>query len=199
MVRDFVTRHRRRGPRAVPRPDRPAARRGVRLRRRRLQRDRHLPRVPPRRVGAARTASRPAATASRPAGTPPTITGGAVGRAARRALLPAAGRGRPDHRVALDLGRPGLPGRRPGARLAARHRPRRATSRSPTPRRWTRSRCCAAPRASSRRSRARTRWPAPQSARRASSGRTRRSSSTCPAAATRTSTPPALVRHLVDP
>ena len=34
------------------------------------------------------------------------------------------------------------------------------TRRSPTPRPWRRSRCCAAPRASSRRSSARTRWPA---------------------------------------
>ena len=41
--------HRRRGAPAVPRPDRRAARRGLRLRRRRLQRDRHLPRVHPRR------------------------------------------------------------------------------------------------------------------------------------------------------
>ena len=48
-----------------------------------------------------------------------------AGRAARRPLLPAAGRRRPDHRVALDLGRPGLPRRRPGARLPARHRPGR--------------------------------------------------------------------------
>ena len=31
-------------------------------------------------------------------------------RAARHPLVPAAGRGRPDHRVALDLGRPRLPG-----------------------------------------------------------------------------------------
>jgi hypothetical protein len=42
-------------------------------------------------------------------------------RAARRALLPAAGRERPDHRVALDQRRPRLPGRRARARLAARH------------------------------------------------------------------------------
>ena len=51
----------------------------VRLRRRRLQRDRHLPRVHPRRRRRAATASRPAATASRPAGTPRRITGGAPG------------------------------------------------------------------------------------------------------------------------
>ena len=81
--------------------------------------------------------------------------------AARHPLLPAPGRRGPDDRVALDLGRPGLPGRRPRARLPGR-RPaapayyagdRRA-------RRWTPSRCCAAPRGSSRPSRAPTPWPA---------------------------------------
>ena len=49
---------------------RPAARRGRRLRRRRLQRDRPVHGVPRRRRRRASTASRPAATASRPAGTP---------------------------------------------------------------------------------------------------------------------------------
>ena len=47
-------------------------------------------------------------------------------RAGRRtawcAVVPAAGRGRADDRVALDLGRAGLPGRRPGARVAGRDR-----------------------------------------------------------------------------
>ena len=54
-----------------------------------------------------------------------TITGGDAGRAARRALLPAAGRQRADRRVALDQRRPGLPRRRARAQLPARHRPRR--------------------------------------------------------------------------
>ena len=45
--------------------------------------------------------------------------------AARLAVLPAAGRGRPDRRGVLDLGRPGLPGRRPGTRVAQGQRPRR--------------------------------------------------------------------------
>ena len=83
-----------------------------------------------------------------------------AGRAARHAHLRAAGRGRPDDRDALDLGRPGLPGRRPRARLAARHRPGDLPAGRPTPRRWTPSRCSAGPRASSRRSSARTRSPA---------------------------------------
>ncbi len=46
------------------------------------------------------------------------------GRAARHAHLPAAGRGGPDAADAFDLGRPGLSGRGPGARLAPRNRPR---------------------------------------------------------------------------
>ena len=58
-----------------------------------------------------------------------TITGGTPGRAARRAVLPAAGRERPDHRVALDQRRPRLSRRRPGALLPARHRPRRVPRR----------------------------------------------------------------------
>ena len=53
-------------------------------------------------------------------------------RAARRAQLPAAGRGRPDHRVALDLGGPRLPGRRPRALLARRRSGAPSTSRRPT-------------------------------------------------------------------
>ena len=101
-----------------------------------------------------------------------TITGGAPGRAARRPQLPAAGRQRPDDRVALDLGRARLPGRRPRALLPAATSDGPSTGRSPTPRRWPRSRSCAAPRASSRRSSRRTRWPA-RSSSAASSARTR--------------------------
>ena len=82
------------------------------------------------------------------------------GRAARRADVRAAGRGRADGRVALHLGRPGLPGRRARSTPGCTTPAGRSTSRSPTPRRWPRSSCSAAPRASSRRSRARTRWPA---------------------------------------
>ena len=82
------------------------------------------------------------------------------GRAARHPYLRPAGRGRADGRVALHLGRAGLPRRRAGARLPARHRAGRATSRWTTRRRWRRSSCSAGPRGSSRRSRAPTRWPA---------------------------------------
>ena len=51
-------------------------------------------------------------------------------RPARRALLGARRRGRPDRRRALDLGRPRLPGRRARARLSPRHRPRRVPRRN---------------------------------------------------------------------
>ena len=89
-----------------------------------------------------------------------TIHAGDGGRAARRPHLRAPGRGRPDHRVPLDLGRPRLPGRRPAARPPRRDRPGDVPARSPTPRRWTRWRCSAAPRASSRPSSPPTRSPA---------------------------------------
>ena len=61
--------HRHRGARPVPRPARAAARRGPRLRRRRLERDGHLLGVHPRRRPSGCSASRPAATASTPTGT----------------------------------------------------------------------------------------------------------------------------------
>ena len=61
-----------------------------------------------------------------------------------------------------------------------------ATRRSPTPRCSTRSRCWPAPRASSRRSSRPTRWRGCSRAQRRA-GRARSCSSTCPAAATRTS------------
>ena len=46
-------------------------------------------------------------------------------RPPRLALVDARRRGRPDRRRALDLGRARLPGRRPRARVPARHRPGR--------------------------------------------------------------------------
>ena len=67
---------------------------------------------------------------------------GPARRAARRPQLPAAGRGRPDHRVALDLRRPRLPGRRPGARLAARHRPGQLPAGHRRRRHGARCACC---------------------------------------------------------
>ena len=82
-------------------------------------------------------------------------------RAARQPHLPAAGRGRPDHRDALDL-RPAstIPASvrsTPTSRIPAAPN----TSASPTPRRCRPSTTCAAPRASSRRWNRAMRWPMP--------------------------------------
>ena len=106
------------------------------------------------------TASRPAATASRPAGTRRPSPAGAPGvlHGARSYLLQDDDG--PDHRVALDLGRPRLPGRRARARLAARHRPGDVPADHRRAGDGRVRACCAAPRASSRRSSRRTRSPA---------------------------------------
>ena len=80
-------------------------------------------------------------------------------RAARQPELPAAGRRRPGVAGALDLGGTRLSGRRAGAQLSPRHRPRQLRHRRPTRRRSTRSRRSAGSRASSRRSRPPTRSP----------------------------------------
>ena len=81
---------------------------------------------------------------------------GLARRAARRDVLPPAGRGRADRRVVLDLRGPRLPRRRARSTRCSRTSAGRPTSRSPTPRPWTPSRCSAAPRGSSRRSSPRT-------------------------------------------
>ncbi|NJC63170.1 tryptophan synthase subunit alpha [Planosporangium flavigriseum] len=106
----------------MPGRHRRAARRRRGLRGRRLQRDRHLPRVRPgHRRAAVRLRGRRRRCGDRPARGQHHRR--RPGRAARREDVPAAGRGRPDDRVALDLGRAGLPGGRAGARVAGRHRP----------------------------------------------------------------------------
>ena len=105
----------RRGPPARPRD---------RLRRRRLERDRDLHRVPRRRGRRAdRRRGRPATGIETGRHGAPLTDRRPRRRPARRLLGDHAGRGRPDPRGALDLGRPRLPGRRPRARVAARHRP----------------------------------------------------------------------------
>ena len=115
-------RHRAGGPRAGAGARRAAARRGRGVRGRRVERDRHLPRVPRRpRRAARRLRARRRRRRDRAARRDP--VGGLAGRAARRDELPAAGRRRPDRRVVLDLGGPGLPGRRAGARAAQGPRP----------------------------------------------------------------------------
>ena len=73
-------------------------------------------------------------------------------RAARQPHLSSAGRERPDHRDAFDLGRARLSRRRSRARLAEGLAGAPSTSRSTTTRRSRRSSDCAASRASSRRS-----------------------------------------------
>ena len=80
-------------------------------------------------------------------------------RAARRALGDHAGRGRPDPRGALDLGRPRLSRHRAAARLPARHRPRDLRGRHRRARRSPRSSRSPSSRGSSRRSSPRTRSP----------------------------------------
>jgi hypothetical protein len=64
-----------------------------------------------------------AATASIPTSMPPRSPAGAR-HPARQQDLSAAGRGRPDHRGALDQRRAGLSRHRAGTQLAARNRPR---------------------------------------------------------------------------
>ena len=135
----------------MPADDRPPARRGDRLRRRRQQRDGHLLSVhrsrgdapDRRRGGRRRPRDRPARGLDQRR---------QPGRTARQSHLPAAGRERPDHRDPFDLGRPRLSRRRPRARLSARHRPRRVRERRPTTRRSPRSIACAAAKGSFRRS-----------------------------------------------
>ena len=86
------------------------------MRRRRLERDRHLPWLPRRRGRPAhrrRGRGRGVARLRPPGGV------------ARRALVRTRRRGRPDRRRALDLRRPRLPRRRPRARVPPRHGPRR--------------------------------------------------------------------------
>ena len=126
---------------------------------RRVERDRDLPRVPRRPGGpAGRVRARRRRGRDRPARRDPVR--GLAGRAARRAELPAAGRRRADGRVVLDLGGAGLSRSSAPSTPCSRTSAGRSTGPSPTPRRWTRSRCSRGPRGSSRRSRARTRSPA---------------------------------------
>ena len=101
---------------------RPAALARHRLRRRRLERDRHLRPVRRRRGG---RADRRGGRRRRDRDRPPRRSADARRprrRPARRVLGDHAGRGRPDPRGALDLGRARLPRHRPRARAPARQR-----------------------------------------------------------------------------
>ena len=179
-----AARHRRRvAPRAA-RARRAPARPRHRLRRRRLELDRHLHAVRRRsRRRADRRRGRGGGDRVRPA------RRAADGRRARRraawlAVGGHAGRRRPGHRGALDLGRPGLPRLRSRARPPARLRPRALRRR-----RGLQTPCAPSARSrgwrgSSRRSRPRTRCTT-RCTRTATARRW--TSSACRAAATRTS------------
>ncbi len=114
--------HRRRGPRAGARADRLAARRRGGLRRRRVQRDRALHGVHRRCRRQARR-HRGRWRRRRDRASRGDDHGRRRRRAARRPVVPAAGRGRPDDRVALDLRRARLSRCRPRALVPRRHRP----------------------------------------------------------------------------
>ena len=87
------------------------------------------------------------------------ITNGIPGRAARHALAPAAGRGRPDPRGGVDLGRARLPGPRVPSTPTWPPSGGPSTPRPATPRCSRPSSCSARPRASSPPSSRRTPWP----------------------------------------
>ncbi len=100
-----------RGPRPDPERHRPAARRGGRLRGRRLERHGPVPRLRARRRGGdLRRRGGGRGDLHRPARRHPEQ--GPGGRAARRPFLRAVRRRGPDRRGPLHLRRPGLPGRR---------------------------------------------------------------------------------------
>ena len=92
-----------------------------------------------------------------------TFTGGSPGAFQGSFSYLLAGRGRSDHRIAFDLSGSGLSRASAPSTPTSRTSAAPSTARSPTPRRWTRSRCCAARRASSRRSSPRTPSRAPSS------------------------------------
>ena len=155
MVRDFqsVIGEEARG--QILGPGGHAARRARGLRRRRLQRDRPLPRVPRRPGGdGRRRGGRPLGQARRSRRALPAASSGRRGRrrAPRHAHLPAAGRGRQRAADPLGLGGPRLSGGRARARAAARRRAASATTPSATTRRSPPSTCWPRRRASCPRS-----------------------------------------------
>ena len=88
-----------------------------------------------------------------------TLTAGEPGILHGSRVVRPAGRGGPDHRAVLDLGRTRLPGHRPRALVPQGQRPRRVPRGDRRRGHAGRCGCCPAPRASSRRSSPRTRWP----------------------------------------
>ena len=179
---------RRRGAGAGARAGGPAAGRGRRLRRRRVQRDRHLHRLRPAMRRCAWSASRPAATASTPAGTPRRSP------AARRACCTAPGptccRTRTARRSSRTRSRPAWT-----TRASARSTPSCTTSAAPSTAPVTDDEAMAAfallspHRGHHPGDRVGARAGRRPGARAGAAGWARSSSSTCPAAATRTSRP----------
>ena len=154
-----AARDRRRGARADPRAGRAAARAGDRVRRRRLERDRHLHPVRRTMPRSSWSASRPRARGSRPGATArrspsaarPASCTAPTRRSCRTRTARSSRRTRSRPASTTRAAGPSTPGCATG--------PRAATSRSPTPRRSTRSHAPRGWRGSSRRSRAPTRWP----------------------------------------
>ena len=147
---------RARGARADPGPGGQAARCGDRMRRRRVQRHRHLPRVHRRSGVSGWSATRRRATVSKPVVTQPPSPAVRPARSRVRSRTCCRTRtARPSNRIrsrrvwTIRASGPSMRSSRTSAVPS--------TGRSPTPRRWTRSGCCAGPKASSRRSNPRTR------------------------------------------
>ena len=178
-------RHRRRGPRPVPRADRPAAGRDRRVRRRRLQRDRAVHRRSSTTRDVRIYGFEPGGDGVETGRHAATITAGDSGvlHGARTFVLQDEdGQTIESHSISAGLDYPGVG---PQHAHLGQERPRRLPADHRRRRRWTRSRCWPAPRGSSPRSSPRTPWPAP-STWPASSARTGWCWSTSPAAATRT-------------
>ena len=158
MVRDFQKIIGEEARAQVLELDRCPADRGRRLRRRRFERHRHLPRVPRRRRGRASTASRPPARVSTPTATRrPSPRGGPACCTARAATSSKTTTARPSSRTRSrpdSTTRAWVPST-PGSPRSGGP----STDPSPTPRPWRPCACSPAPRASSPRSSRRTRSP----------------------------------------
>ena len=138
-----------RGARADPRRRGPPARGGRRVRRRRLERDRHVPRLPRRRRRAARSASRPRAPRRSARG-----RAGVLHGARSSVLADEDGQIADAHSISAGLDYPGVGPEHAFLRDTGRAR---RTSARPTRRRSPRSAISRAPKGSSRRSSRRTR------------------------------------------
>ena len=116
----------RRAAQMLERDGAPAGR-GHRLRRRRLERHGHLPRLRGRRRACALIGVEAAGEGIETRRARGALTARPRRRAARRALPTCCRTSRPGGRGALDLGRPRLPRGRPGALVPEGQRPRRVT------------------------------------------------------------------------